>query len=64
MAEQERPETDLPIEAPEADVQEQHDEIAPPLGAPSRITDDPEVPEADAIEQATPEPVDDEGYER
>lgn len=64
MAEQERPDTELPIEASEADAQEQHDEVAPPQGAPSRITDDPEAPEADAIEQATPEPVDEEGYER
>jgi len=64
MADQERPDTDLPLEAAEADAQDQHDELAPPQGSPSRITDDPEVPEADALEQATPEPVDEEGYER
>lgn len=55
---------DLPIDAPEADAMEQHDEVQPPLGDPTSISEDIEAPEADALEQATPAPVEEEGYER
>ena len=55
---------DRPLDAPDADAQEQHSEVQPPEGSPPSITDDPEAPEADALEQATPAPVEEEGYER
>jgi hypothetical protein len=52
-------------DGPDADIQEQHEEVDPGSGGPvesDRVTRDMEVPEADAIEQAqdVPLPPDDE----
>lgn len=52
-------------DGPDADIQEQHEEVDPGSGGPlerDRITRDMEVPEGDAIEQAqdVPLPPDDE----
>jgi hypothetical protein len=52
-------------DGPDADIQEQHEEVDRTSGGtidPARVNRDPEVPEADAIEQAqdVPLPPDDE----
>ena len=49
----------------DADAQEQATEANPTPVAPDEPNTDPEVPEADAIEQALPGPLEDEdGYDR
>ena len=47
-------------DVPEADAQEQSEEVDPKLAPPAAPDLDPEVPEADALEQAAevPEPDD------
>lgn len=47
-------------DASEADRQEQEREVKVPETEPEPLPDDPEVPEADAVEQTLPAPVDDE----
>ena len=47
-------------DASEADRQEQEREVKVPESIPETPRLDPEVPEADAIEQALPAPLDDE----
>ena len=48
----------------DADAHEQALDADPTPVAPDEPSTDPEVPEADAIEQALPGPLDDEGYDR
>jgi hypothetical protein len=47
-------------DASEADRQEQEREVKVPEDPPLMPSNDPEVPEADAVEQAQPAPLDDE----
>ncbi|MGH9280140.1 MAG: hypothetical protein ACRD12_18825 [Acidimicrobiales bacterium] len=46
-------------DASEADRQEQQREVRVPEDVPETPSHDPEVPEADAVEQAMPAPLDD-----
>jgi hypothetical protein len=48
----------------DADAHEQSLDADPTPVAPEEPSHDPEVPEADAIEQALPGPLDDEDYDR
>jgi hypothetical protein len=48
----------------DADAQEQALDADPTAVAPEAPSTDPEVPEADAIEQALPGPLDEDGYDR
>ena len=51
-------------EVPDADAQEQTEEIAPPADVPDPPDRGLEVPEADAIEQSQPAPLVDDDYDR
>ena len=50
-------ESDAVPEVSEADLQEQEATLDTPLGVPDPPSTDPEVPEADAIEQSQPSPL-------
>lgn len=51
-------------EVDEADLQEQSEELDNPVAVPDPPDRGLEVPEADAIEQAQPSPLVDDGYDR